>query len=568
MCRVKVKEGRVQKPSLVPAAAPPRRRGRPAIDWTRSRKRRLLRLYLCTPEAELSLKKILGLLSEGPFQPKPRHTQCLLNDMLSKSYRQKRPKNRTTMSERLAFLRSARCGQLQTDLPPHADTAKECAILLQARPGSGRLTDVDANADVARARTTSGEPDEPDDSPCSPFDRRPPGAIRRSSPDAGKPPPPPPPRSSLESGVKGVSPAMFRNPWSTSCEDGQGQGHGRCERVEFLRERCPSRSSSFLADVVSLLGGLSIRSSLSRSSSGSSRGSARSGSVSERVGEEVPALGLGMMQGGWEDRPSSVVSTAESLAWSGDVTVAVAAGLDEVAFSPCAWPSQPSNHPYNLASSPHTLENQELVRFCCGRTSWCIHQRINAVLMHGSPAETFACTATEVNSRDGLGNTALHVAARWGAPGPVLSRILTLASHPATTNHRGETFLHVLDPTALTPLELTHLTKRLTRRGGFDFTQLDEAGQSFASRLLSRSSFSLDALEAVFGDLPEPARLALLFRAAGGPPHQQQLLNAVRARLAADPAQTAELVEEYCAYFVARYGTPAGSFSAGFAPPP
>ncbi|KAH6627981.1 hypothetical protein F5144DRAFT_594098 [Chaetomium tenue] len=532
MCRVKVKEGRVQKASLVPAAAPPRRRGRPAIDWTRSRKRRLLRLYLCTPEAGLSLKKILGLLSEGPFQPKPRHTQCLLNDMLSKSYRQKRPKNRTTMSERLAFLRSARCGQLQTDLPPQGDTVKECAILLQARPGrGGREADADTDADAARARATSGEPD---DSPCSPFDQRP---NRRSPLDAGNLPP----RESLDSGVEGFSPAIFRNPWSTTCED--GHSHGRYEKVEFLRERCPSRSSSFLADVASLLGGLSIRSSLSRSSSGSSRRSARSVSVSERVGDEVPSLDLAMMQGGWEDRPSSGVSTAESLAWSGDVT---AAGLDEVAFAPSAWTSQASDHPYNLASSPHTLENQEL--------------RINGVLMHGSPAETFACTATEVNSRDGLGNTALHVAARWGAPGPVLSRILTLSSHLATTNHRGETFLHVLDPTPLTPLELAHLTKRLTR-SAFNFTQLDETGQSFASRLLSRPSFSLDALEAVFGDLPEPARLALL--RAG--PHQ--LLSAVRARLAVDPAQTAELVEEYCVYFTARYGTPAGSFSAGFAPP-
>jgi hypothetical protein len=80
MCRVK--EGRVTKPSVVapggggggggaPASTPPRRRrGRPAINWTRSRKRRLLRLYLCTPEAELSLKKILEILAEGPFQPK------------------------------------------------------------------------------------------------------------------------------------------------------------------------------------------------------------------------------------------------------------------------------------------------------------------------------------------------------------------------------------------------------------------------------------------------------------------------------------------------------------------
>lgn len=69
MCRVK--KGKVAKPSAAPGgAAPPRRRGRPAIDWTRSRKRRLLRLYLCTPEAELSLKKILEILAEGPFQPK------------------------------------------------------------------------------------------------------------------------------------------------------------------------------------------------------------------------------------------------------------------------------------------------------------------------------------------------------------------------------------------------------------------------------------------------------------------------------------------------------------------
>ncbi len=79
----RVKAGRVTKPSGAPGGAASataaaahqapsssRRRGRPAIDWTRSRRRRLLRLYLCTPEAELSLKKILELLADGPFQPK------------------------------------------------------------------------------------------------------------------------------------------------------------------------------------------------------------------------------------------------------------------------------------------------------------------------------------------------------------------------------------------------------------------------------------------------------------------------------------------------------------------
>ncbi|KAK3298891.1 uncharacterized protein B0H64DRAFT_318157 [Chaetomium fimeti] len=546
MCRVK--EGKVQKPSVAPAAAPPRRRGRPAIDWTRSRKRRLLRLYLCTPEAELSLKNILGLLAEGPFQPKPRHTQCLLNDMLSKSYRQKRPKNRTTMGERLAFLRAARCGQLQTDPPQQRGIAKECAILLKARPGGGGGGGGRPEADVAaRARNASGEPDD-FDSPCSPLSQKPDTASNpsRGSLDTGEPR-----RTSLASSEEAgpaaaeavVSPAIFRNPWST-CED------VRCERAEFLRERCPSRSSSFLADVASLLGGLSIRSSLSRSSSGSSRRSARS------VSSRVEALGS-EAQGDWEERPSSGVSTAESFAWSGDM--AVVAGLDEVAFASSEWTSL-ARESYNPGGSPHTLENQELVRFCCGRTSWCIHQRINAVLMHGSPAETFACTAAEVNSRDGLGNTALHVAARWGAPGPVLFRMMMLASHPNAANHRGETFLHVLDPTPLNPGELAHITKRLAR-SGFDFTQLDHSGRSFASRLLSRPSFSLDSLEAVFCHLAEPARLALL--CAG--PHQ--LINGIRARLAADPAQTPDLAAEYCTYFTARYGTPVGSFSGCFAPP-
>jgi hypothetical protein len=72
MCRVK--KGKVTKPSVAPDA-PPRRRGRPAIEWTRSRKRRLLRLYLCTPEAELSLKKILEVLADGPFQPKQGYSE-------------------------------------------------------------------------------------------------------------------------------------------------------------------------------------------------------------------------------------------------------------------------------------------------------------------------------------------------------------------------------------------------------------------------------------------------------------------------------------------------------------
>ncbi|KAK4039771.1 hypothetical protein C8A01DRAFT_46799 [Parachaetomium inaequale] len=561
MCRVK--EGRVTKPSVVAPALPRRRRGRPAIDWTRSRKRRLLRLYLCTPEAELSLKKILALLAEGPFQPKPRHTQCLLNDMLSKSYRQKRPKSRAAMAERLAYLRSVRDGGLQTD-SPRREVVEECAVLLEARPGGRRRRS--RSSHPRRARDASGgEPDDDgaDSPPCSPLDLNPrPDTAASSNPS----------RASLETGETRTSslleseaadadadaeappspsPAIFRNPWS-SCEDEDVSD--RYEKAEFLRERCPSRSASFLADVASLLSGLSIRSSsLSRSSSSASLSSGLSRRRSVRsVSSGVEVAGSGVRGAYWEERRPSTdagASVAESRGWSGGVAVP----LEDISFSSSLWTSQMPKEPYNPGSSPHTLENQELVRFCCGHTSWCIHQRINAVLVHGSPPDTFACTTAEVDSRDGLGNTALHVAARWGAPGPVLLRIMTLASqsHLSAANNCGETFLHVLDPTPLGPGDLAHIAEYLASRG-FNFTQLDDTGQSFASRLMARPSFALKSLEAVFCHLSEPDRRALF----GAGPHQ--LIGAIRARLLAGPAQTAESVAAYCGYFSARYGTAAG----------
>jgi len=71
MSSSKVENGKITKPGSAGAqAARRRKRGRPPIDWTGSRKRRLLRLYLCTPESELSLKDILDLLAEGEFRPK------------------------------------------------------------------------------------------------------------------------------------------------------------------------------------------------------------------------------------------------------------------------------------------------------------------------------------------------------------------------------------------------------------------------------------------------------------------------------------------------------------------
>ncbi|KAK3899589.1 hypothetical protein C8A05DRAFT_36794, partial [Staphylotrichum tortipilum] len=595
-----VKAGRVTKPSGAPggAAQTPssaRRRGRPAIDWTRSRRRRLLRLYLCTPEAELSLKQILELLADGPFQPKPRHTQCLLNEMLSKSYRQKRPKNRTTMRERLDYLRSVRDGRLlqrhhhprkqqqqqqpggdpQTASASYRQVVSECAVLLRPNPTARA-------AAAARARNKANTEAEASlDSPCS----------------AAPPPPPPPPdrkspaaavvEGEWETPLEGGEPAegddagghefgpeTFRNPWASSSSGDEAR---RLEKFGFLRERCPSRSSSFLADVASLISGLSIRSSLSRSSSGSSRRSWRS--AASVVGAEPSASCSGpgpSGDAGWPvaDRPSSAVSAAESLDMSFPASPVGVPFPTAPSPTSVAVAGQTPPAYYSQRNAIYMLENQELVRSCCSKTAWCIHQRIHAILTHGSPAEAFVATAAEVNRHDGLANTALHVAARWGAPGPVLFRIMTLASDLSAANHRGETFLHVLDPAALGPRELAHMVQFLVGKS-FSFTWLDETSKTFLTRLMTRRALTLESLEAIFSHLAEADRLTLFNH-----PAPYQLVNSIRIRHLAEtiPAAAVGTATEtatatspsgpipdhaasaaataYCAYFTTRYGTP------------
>ncbi len=420
------------------------------------------------------------------------------------------------MAERLVYLRSIREGSLQANaqapLPPR-QVVKQCAILLQSNPRRSKF-------DSTQSRDASGEPDEMD-LVSSPADQRPETASNDShrSLDTGEP------RTSLESGTTDAeepSPEMFKNPWS-DCDD------ARREKVDFLRERCPSRSSSFLDDVASLVSGLSIRSSLSRSSSGSSQRSMRS--VSSRA--ELSGSGSRDERNG--ARCPVAVLMADSHTWSTDRRTPAHVGV--LSYPPSAPRSHKTQDQYSPGSTSYTLENQELVRFCCSKTFWCIHQRISAVRTHGSPAEAFTCTAVEVNSRDGLGNTALHVAARWGAPGLVLLRILEVATHPDAANHRGETFLHVLDPVSLAPGELASITQCLASRG-FNFAQLDNTGSSFLARLTSRpgSPFTLDALQAVLSPVPGPDAMSPLHHSHSSP---------VSIAPLTEPSRTSLLLHQY-----------------------
>ena len=233
-------------------------------------------------------------------------------------------------------------------------------------------------------------------------------------------------------------------------------------------------------------------------------------------------------------------------------------------------PEDPIDYSDKYVQNADSRANQELLSYCCSRKAWCIHKRISAVCFGNRSADTFVCAEEEVNDQDGLGNTALHVAARWIAPGPVLFRIMMISTTITlnTPNHLNELFLHVLNPRSLDINELAHFTKYLVSRE-FNFCQLDSSGMTFIDRLLTRPDFTIEALEAIFSHLPETTRL-LLLRHPSSPslnlgPHvtpQPPLIQAIRARLniiegtslIPDPSQL-EAASAYCDYFLARYGT-------------
>ncbi|KAK3395668.1 hypothetical protein B0T20DRAFT_42842 [Sordaria brevicollis] len=524
----RTKDGKITKPTGESQA---RRRGRPAIDWTPSRKRRLLRLYLCTPESGLSLKEILELLAEGSFQPKPRHTQCLLNELLSKSYRQRRPKNRASMERRLAYLRSMRDGRPVSN-PPKGDEI-DCAILLAKNPSEWRQQSPVSNCPTntlgrEMTRLSISHHLGLEQASASDLSSIRPGSSTAGSFDS-------PEMSAPE--LPGSTGRIFKHSSKTIKER-------RCSRGESLRVKLPGRTSSFLADVVSLLSGLSICSSSTGVSSSCASPTWNQRSFLSRSNSSAT-----LYEGRGKRRSTIPMPMPMGKAMS---------------------PEDPIDYSDKYVQNADSRANQELLQHCCSKKAWCIHKRISAVCFGNRSPDTFVCAEQEVNDQDGLGNTALHVAARWIAPGPVLFRIMMKATTTTlnTPNHLNELFLHVLNPRSLDMTELAHFTKYLVGRE-FNFCHLDSSGMTFVERLLARPDFTIEALEAIFSYLPEATRLFLLRQPSSpnlNPLHMTQtqppLIQAIRARLNViegnslipDPSQL-EAASSYCDYFLARYGT-------------
>ncbi len=137
----------------------------------------------------------------------------------------------------------------------------------------------------------------------------------------------------------------------------------------------------------------------------------------------------------------------------------------------------------------------------------------------GAAFRDFWVTDVEANAVDKLGNTLLHVAARWGARVSILLLILRHTDDVSLVNQRGETFLHVYDAPShpkLRPASFLNLVRHLRARG-FDFCQRDADKQTFLHRLVSKKEFPVEALHCVFREVGHgAARFLVINKAADG----------------------------------------------------
>jgi ankyrin repeat protein len=439
--------GRVSRPARYLArrgegAARTRRPGRPSAPWTPARKRRLLRLWLCTHD--LNMTQICALLKEEDFQPKETATYQQLNSLLSALEDVPaglRPDDRAAMRTRLQILRQARtkaAGQRRpastvTAAPAQMATCSSISAPWQQQSAMGETARPEGGGSCFPARTSF---------------------------------------------LAGHSAAT-------------------CQRI--LEVARSSRTSSWFGDVASLLSGLTRASSTAthRSSAASTRtwrmsGGSSSAATAPRLPEPEPEPEPRLSEDSLRRR-----STSDS--------------------------EQPKK-PGTAAQVATFLSNKAVAAKCCSGhvaqccaagdlARLCVHQRlrnaIQSVLQDRQaprrPTPPFMVTKLEVNTRDALGNTLLHVAAAWGAPLSVLVDMLKRSDNVSTINNNGETFLHVFQPCAATTTAagFRSLVSYLSNRC-FNFRQLDVEARTCLSRLVALPTFPLGALSSFF-ELPNGA---------------------------------------------------------------
>jgi ankyrin repeat protein len=162
-------------------------------------------------------------------------------------------------------------------------------------------------------------------------------------------------------------------------------------------------------------------------------------------------------------------------------------------------PSTPDDWPTEMVDAtwipvkPYDAINTFTINACCRYTDDCMHRRlVRTIKKQGGE---FALTGDDLNDADEAGQTVLHLAARWGASWELLEFLITRVDDISAINCRGETFMHVLQPTQLSNFwpRFHPLLQAISARD-FRLDTLDCNGQTFFTRLvdqLDRSDHSL-----------------------------------------------------------------------------
>ncbi|KAM5360137.1 hypothetical protein ACJZ2D_013952 [Fusarium nematophilum] len=172
----------------------------------------------------------------------------------------------------------------------------------------------------------------------------------------------------------------------------------------------------------------------------------------------------------------------------------------EVALTPA---SESSRGPANQAIQPTCNSHATLIiTLCCRYRRNCLHRKVfTAIKGEDLPTDSRADVLTDDDflagcGRDVLGETGLHIAARWGAPAELFKKLLCQVSTPAINikSRAGETFMHILalawictQPEALLEIFKDALAK------GFNQLALNRLGQNFLASLIPPQETRLDA---------------------------------------------------------------------------
>ncbi|KAK5657624.1 hypothetical protein OQA88_2696 [Cercophora sp. LCS_1] len=454
--------------------------GRPSYEWTPARRRKLLRLWLCTTQ-DLNMLQICGLLEEEEFKPKETTVRDELKSLLKVLEDQPkalRPDNRAAMRTRLHILRQARTkamGQRRaaatTISPARLSTRSISATWRQSTMGFDAVWDTTRPGGTENPQLVPGAESVSRWSSFSfPFQTGSPLRVSPADIPTSIPPHDRPARASFLS------------------------HHSPATRRLVLQVPRSSRTLSWFGDVASLLSGLT------RASSTASHGSSATRTST------------------WTRRVSSISNTTAKA--PDDELTDLGPRLSEDSL-PARSTLESEKKPDTATQVATFLFNKAVVAKCCsghvarccaagnpGRL--CAHQRLRQVIGSVLPCQEkksrvrppFVVTKREVNERDALGNTLLHVAAAWGAPISVLMDILKHSDNVSTTNNNSETFLHVFEPcpATTTVAAFNDLVSYLYKRG-FEFGCEDAEQRTCLSRLVARPSFPLRALNA-FVELP------------------------------------------------------------------